>query len=139
MTLYCGTHHWLWVQKILNHGLNHGFFLSLFKLIFFPIHLIVCVISYLNFRAVLVPPKTAGSAQTHKSISFNWIVWSTLNVYLCLKAKMSTVGKLHSGQIRHCVHQNVNGNALKQQRICFPVKKDKWQHIYVSFLTMYNK
>ena len=27
-------------------------------------------------------PKTAGSAQTHKSISFIWIVWSTLYVYL---------------------------------------------------------
>ena len=39
-------------------------------------------ISYLNFKAVLVLPKTAGSAQTHKSISFIWIVWSTLYVYL---------------------------------------------------------
>ena len=27
-------------------------------------------------------PKTANSAQTHKSISFNWIVWITLYVYL---------------------------------------------------------
>ena len=33
-----------------------------------------------NFRAVL--PKTAGSAQTQKSMSFIWIVWSTLYVYL---------------------------------------------------------
>ena len=31
-------------------------------------------------------PKTARSAQTHKSMSFIWIVWSTLYVYLCLKA-----------------------------------------------------
>ena len=30
---------------------------------------------YLNFKAVLALP-------THKSISFNWIVWSTLDVYL---------------------------------------------------------
>ena len=30
-------------------------------------------------------PKTAGSAQTHKSISFIWIVWSTLYVYLCVE------------------------------------------------------
>ena len=36
-----------------------------------------------EFRAVLVLPKTAGSAQTHKSVSFIWIVWSTLYVYLC--------------------------------------------------------
>ena len=40
-------------------------------------------ISYVNFRAVLVLPKTAGSAQTHKSMIFLWIVWSTLYVYLC--------------------------------------------------------
>ena len=36
-----------------------------------PIHWIW--ISYLNFKAVLVLPKMAGSAQTHKSISFIWI------------------------------------------------------------------
>ena len=35
-------------------------------------------ISYLNFIAVLALPKTARSAQTHKSISFIGIVWSTL-------------------------------------------------------------
>ena len=39
-------------------------------------------ISYLNFKVVLALPKTACSAQTHKSISFIWIVWSTLYVYL---------------------------------------------------------
>ena len=36
-------------SKMLNHGLNHGFFLSLFKLIPRPIHWIVCVLAYLNF------------------------------------------------------------------------------------------
>ena len=40
-------------------------------------------ISHLNFKAVLALPKTAHSAQTHKSISFIWIVWSTIYVYLC--------------------------------------------------------
>ena len=40
-------------------------------------------ISYLNFTAVLARPKTAHSAQTHKSIPFIWIVWSNLYVYLC--------------------------------------------------------
>ena len=30
------------------------------------------------FKAVLALPKTARSAQTHKSITFIWIVWSTL-------------------------------------------------------------
>ena len=36
----------------------------------------------MNFRAVLVLPKTAGSAQTHKSISFILIVWSTPSLVL---------------------------------------------------------
>ena len=65
-------------SKMLNDGLNHGLFLSLFKLIPYHIH-----ISYLNFKAVLAMPKTACSTQTHKSISFIWIVWSTLYVNLC--------------------------------------------------------
>ena len=46
-------------------------------------------ISYLNFEAVLVLPKTAGSAQTHNSISFIWIVWST--VYLCHSPKQLSI------------------------------------------------
>ena len=32
------------------------------------------VLDYLSFKAVLALPKTARSAQTHKSISFIWIV-----------------------------------------------------------------
>ena len=44
-------------------------------------------ISYLNFRAVLALPKMAHSAQTHKSIRFIRIVWSTLCVYLWLWAQ----------------------------------------------------
>ena len=36
-------------SKMLNHGLNHGLFLSLFKLIPCPIHWIVYVIAYSNF------------------------------------------------------------------------------------------
>ena len=34
----------------------------------------------MNFKAVFPLPKTARSAQTHKSISFIWIVWSTLRL-----------------------------------------------------------
>ena len=41
----------------------------------------------MNFRAVLGLPKTAGSAQIHKSASFIWIVWSTLYVYLWIYLK----------------------------------------------------
>ena len=36
-------------SKMLNHCLNHGLFLSLFKLIPCPIHWIVYVLAYLNF------------------------------------------------------------------------------------------
>ena len=55
-----------------------------------PIHWIVCVLAYLNFRAVLVLPKMAASAQTHKSMSFIWVVWSTLYVYLWSLYKCSS-------------------------------------------------
>ena len=43
LTLYCGTHNWMCVHKMLNHGLNHGFFDSLFKLIHCHKHWNVCV------------------------------------------------------------------------------------------------
>ena len=35
----------------------------------------------MNFKVIFVLPKMASSTQTHKSISFIWIVWSTLYVY----------------------------------------------------------
>ena len=72
-----------WVcSKMLNQGLNHGLFLSFFKTIPCHIHWIVHVLAYLNFKALLALPKMAPSAQTNKSISFIWIFWSTLYVYL---------------------------------------------------------
>ena len=37
-------------SKMLNHGINHGIFFSLFKLILCPIHWIVCVLPYSNFK-----------------------------------------------------------------------------------------
>ena len=40
--------HWPYTG-MLNHGLNHGFSLSFFKLISCPIHWIVCVLAYLDF------------------------------------------------------------------------------------------
>ena len=83
-------------SKMLNHGLNHGLFLLLFKLIHCHIHWILYVLaySYLNFKAVLALPKTADSAQTLKNISFIWIVWSTLYVYLCYNAEL--IATIHS-------------------------------------------
>ena len=71
------------IDCVCSKMLDHGLFLSLFKLIPCPMHWI----SYLNFKAVLALTKTAGSAQTHKSISFIWIVWSTLYVYLWIKGR----------------------------------------------------
>ena len=59
------------------------FFSFIFHLIPCPIHWIVCVLPYLNFifefKAVLVLPKTAGSAQAHKIF-----IWSNcLEQFIC--------------------------------------------------------
>ena len=42
----------------------------------------------------------AGSAQTHKSISFIWIVWSTLYVYLCLLLRTKAKRKKGRKEVR---------------------------------------
>ena len=62
-------------------------------------HTLICICNslfkfcvYLNFKAVLALPIMAHSAQTHKSISSIWIVWSTLYVYLCLIQENSIYG-----------------------------------------------
>ena len=57
----------------------------------------------MNFRVVLVLPKMAGSAQTHKSISFIWIVWSSLYV---LSLDM---GLLHTAGFGHYFYSNLYG------------------------------
>ena len=49
----------------------------------------------MNFRAVLAPPKTAGSAKTHRTMSSIWIVWSTLYVYLCPVSGKCLSGEPH--------------------------------------------
>ena len=74
-----------------------GYFLHFSSLYPAPyIEFYVCK-PYLNFRTILVLPKTAGSAQTHKSKSFIWIVWSTLYVHLWLtiRFKICTTGSNH--------------------------------------------
>ena len=85
---------WQTILIVCAENVKSWFKLGVFLLLFSiscPIPWIVCVsayvfkISYLTFRAVLVLPKTAGSAQTHKSMSFIWIVWSTLYVYFWLE------------------------------------------------------
>ena len=89
MILYCGIS-WLisftFQAYTLPHALN-CICVSLFEFhiwssylkFIFEVHIWS---SYLNFKAVLALPKMAHSAQTYKSISFIWIVWSTLYVYL---------------------------------------------------------
>ena len=61
------------------------------------------LISYLNFEAVLVPPKMARSAQTHKTISFALIVWSTLYVYIWLLYQIQcNLGLMTFGRSKKC-------------------------------------
>ena len=120
-----------------NNGWNHGFFLSLFKLISSPIHWNCMCVSLFKFHLPIVLPLVLGClhsiysdhscssrtvwttvrstlselqpikicdlhssegiqafvAQTHKSISFIWIVWSTLYVYLWLWLENKSVCK----------------------------------------------
>ena len=72
----------------------------------------------MNFRAVLVLPEMAGSAQTHKSMSFIWIVWSTLYVYLWLNCK--SVKVLHGRLFFVCT-------AIRRKRWCF---RKNLQYVY---------
>ena len=59
-------------------------FSSLYPATYIELYMYYAIyISYLDFKAALALPKMARSVQTHKSISFIWIVWSTLYVYLC--------------------------------------------------------
>ena len=88
----------LCVQKILNHGLNHGFFLSLFKLIPCPIHWIVYVWAYSNFIFDFLnsfsTTQNSRLCPDNQIISLIWIVWSTLYVYLWPKCKRSKLDNL---------------------------------------------
>ena len=80
-SMYCN--HWP-----LNHGLNHVSFLSLFKLMLCPIHWIMCVLAYSNFvfqfQSIFctVQNDPLSPDTEKKSVSFIWIVWRTLYVYL---------------------------------------------------------
>ena len=62
----------------------------------------------MNFKAVLALPKTAHSAQTHKSIRFIWIVWSTLYVYLWVLLKNRE--NLLSEKFQNCNSHFYNGD-----------------------------
>jgi hypothetical protein len=65
--------------------MGYFFHFSILYCIHRHIHWILYILAYLNsyFKSVLALPKTAHSAQTHKSIISIWIVWSTLYLYLC--------------------------------------------------------
>ena len=102
--------------------LNHGLFLSLFKLIPCPIHWIVYVLDYLNFifefKAVLALPEMADTNQTHKSIIFIWIVWITLYVYLWLLIQpwLYTI----SGSLQRKIKENCNSWQIDISHHSFP-------------------
>ena len=77
------------IDCVCSKMLNNGLFLSLFKLIPCHIHWIGYVLAYFNSICKFLSSfNTAHSAQTHKSISFISIVWSTLYVYLCLEPQL---------------------------------------------------
>ena len=80
-------------------------------------HYCVCVLAYLNFNAVLALPKTARSAQTQKSISFIWIVWSTLYVYLWRRDE-----------------KNANDNCFKGAKIKYPLGAlCNWRQVMTNY------
>ena len=76
-------------------------------------------------------PKTAGSAQTQKSMSFIWIVWSTLYVYLWKGAGTCSHGKWPTDQTKthgvyldlHPPNKNKNNNLAHE--IQQPIPKPK--------------
>ena len=67
------------------------------------------------FKAVLALPKTARSAQTHKSISFIWIVWSTLYVYLW--SRLQTLQVATKNVKIHCTDGFRNDTKVERRRI----------------------
>ena len=90
----------------------------------------------MNFKAVLALPKTTRSSQTHKSISFIWIVWSTLYVYLWWTPTFKRVNWFHFVR----VHATRNTNSIFQMRfqpnwnfwIYYHLICNFWFNIYLS-------
>ena len=121
MTLYCCTHNWLCVQKILNHNLNHGFFILLFKLISCTIHWIVCLLAYLY--------------KFHESMSFIWIVWSTLYVYLWKRGRKK--GKSSKVECKKCHFNSVLSVSFAKYRQFWNISP--FSHILWSQFVYYGK
>jgi hypothetical protein len=73
------------LQKMLNHGFNHGLFISLFKLITRPMHWIVSMlsiqISYLNFKAVLALSKMPALPR-HIKVWVSFELFGALYMYI---------------------------------------------------------
>ena len=92
----------------------------------------------MNFRAVLVLPKTAGSAQTHKSMSCIWIVWSTLYVYLWIKPGNIMIDTNY----RHICSETSNPNPIRWRwgfDLDFPShKKEEKSRIFFLNDTLIN-
>ena len=112
LTLYCAC------SKMLNRGLNHGLFLSLFK------HIPLCL------------------CPIHWSISFIWIVLSTLYVYLWAREEIGKkiVGlleELRAPQFpseiswplyRHIIHQDYFCSTSLSFKVTFQAKCVKCLH-----------
>ena len=84
----------------------------------------------MNFKAVFALPKTARSAKTHKSISFVWIVWSTLYVYLC------TTGSCTKGQLiskGFFFNSQKNTKNLSFQVPCLGVLETQKRHFKINW------
>ena len=93
----------------------------------------------MNFRAVLPQPKTAHSAQTHKSITFIWIVWSTLYVYLWEKegtyafTKLRYVGRKNTVNFELTKEEIMNiMNGSKWCKVIYPKYSKHWPYTVAS-------
>ena len=69
----------------------------------------------------------ARSAQTHKSISFIWIVWSTLYVYLCLKPRTSTLRAYERTVVRPFMQRSANEGKILTFYYCLTNKRSVHQ------------
>ena len=92
----------------------------------------------MNFKAVLTLPKTAPSAQTYKSITFIWIVWSTLYVYLWYKYKFLSVKNRRFAKLLSLfINFSHRRKSEKIERIIFTEKSNpRWNLIKLMGFTI---
>ena len=89
----------------------------------------------MNFSAVLVLPKTATSAQIHENMSFIWIVWSTLYVYLWKRGRKK--GKSSKVECKKCHFNSVLSVSFAKYRQFWNISP--FSHILWSQFVYYGK